>query len=117
MFYIWIRLDPLVVSYCVSPPSSYSLSYSNITGFGPACHEKWRLYSRDQGFPSYHAKVLQRDAAHSQDSDALTDGFKMRRGAIEAGVSLITDIKTAPWPQNSPDSELDMGDGALKNGH
>ena len=30
-----------------------------------------------------------------EDSDALTDGFKMRRGAIEAGVSLITDIKTA----------------------
>ena len=32
-----------------------------------------------------------------EDSDALTDGFKMRRGAIEAGVSLITDIKTVPW--------------------
>ena len=32
-----------------------------------------------------------------EDSDALTDGFKMRRGAIEANVSLITDIKTVPW--------------------
>ena len=31
----------------------------------------------------------------SMDSDALTDGFKIRRGTIEAGVSLITDIKTA----------------------
>eukprot|EP00931_Biecheleriopsis_adriatica_P111997 TRINITY_DN864_c0_g1_i3.p1 TRINITY_DN864_c0_g1~~TRINITY_DN864_c0_g1_i3.p1 ORF type:complete len:1609 (-),score=374.68 TRINITY_DN864_c0_g1_i3:279-5054(-) len=31
----------------------------------------------------------------SMDSGSLTDGFKMRRGAIEAGVSLITDIKTA----------------------
>jgi len=35
------------------------------------------------------------DIPDSMDSDALTDGFKMRRGAIEAGVSLITDIKTA----------------------
>ena len=29
------------------------------------------------------------------DSSGMTDGFKMRRGAIEAGVPLITDIKTA----------------------
>lgn len=28
------------------------------------------------------------------DSNGMTDGFKMRRGAIEAGVPLITDIKT-----------------------
>eukprot|EP00438_Fugacium_kawagutii_P001885 Skav221267 [mRNA] locus=scaffold1935:69287:70671:- [translate_table: standard] len=34
--------------------------------------------------------------AKNADSNALTDGFKMRRGAIEAGVSLITDIKTVP---------------------
>lgn len=25
----------------------------------------------------------------------MTDGFKLRRGTIDAGVSLITDIKTA----------------------
>lgn len=31
----------------------------------------------------------------SMDSNGMTDGFKMRRGAIEAGVPLITDIKTA----------------------
>jgi len=31
----------------------------------------------------------------SMDSGSCTDGFKIRRGAIEAGVSLITDIKTA----------------------
>mmetsp|Transcript_74306 Transcript_74306/g.131400 ORF Transcript_74306/g.131400 Transcript_74306/m.131400 type:complete len:1575 (+) Transcript_74306:67-4791(+) len=30
----------------------------------------------------------------SMDSGSMTDGFKMRRGAIEAAVSLITDIKT-----------------------
>jgi len=30
----------------------------------------------------------------SMDSNGMTDGFKMRRGAIEAGVPLITDIKT-----------------------
>ena len=35
------------------------------------------------------------DIPDSMDSDALTDGFKIRRGAIEAAVSLITDIKTA----------------------
>ena len=35
------------------------------------------------------------DVPDSMDSDALTDGFKIRRGAIEAAVSLITDIKTA----------------------
>jgi len=29
------------------------------------------------------------------DSGSMTDGFKMRRGSIEAGISLITDIKTA----------------------
>eukprot|EP00930_Biecheleria_cincta_P086946 TRINITY_DN761_c0_g1_i4.p1 TRINITY_DN761_c0_g1~~TRINITY_DN761_c0_g1_i4.p1 ORF type:complete len:1593 (+),score=314.31 TRINITY_DN761_c0_g1_i4:81-4859(+) len=31
----------------------------------------------------------------SMDSGSATDGFKIRRGAVEAGVSLITDIKTA----------------------
>jgi len=31
----------------------------------------------------------------SMDSGSMTDGFKIRRGAIEAGVSLIADIKTA----------------------
>eukprot|EP00439_Symbiodinium_sp_Y106_P070103 s3034_g12.t1 len=35
------------------------------------------------------------DIPDSMDSDALTDGFKIRRGAIESAVSLITDIKTA----------------------
>ena len=41
--------------------------------------------------------IHRRTRNHPEDSDALTDGFKMRRGAIEAGVSLITDIKTVPW--------------------
>ena len=31
----------------------------------------------------------------SMDSQALTDGFEMRRGAIDSGTSLITDIKVA----------------------
>jgi len=31
----------------------------------------------------------------SMDSDALTDGFRIRRGAVDSGTSLITDIKTA----------------------
>jgi len=31
----------------------------------------------------------------SMDSQALTDGFEMRRAAVDAGVPLITDIKTA----------------------
>lgn len=31
----------------------------------------------------------------SMDSSGMTDGFKLRRGTIDAGVSLITDIKTA----------------------
>jgi len=31
----------------------------------------------------------------SMDSNGMTEGFKMRRGAIEAGVPLITDIKTS----------------------
>jgi len=31
----------------------------------------------------------------SMDSQALTDGFEMRRGAIDTGTSLITDIKVA----------------------
>merc|ERR1712224_339763 len=31
----------------------------------------------------------------SMDSQALTDGFEIRRAAIDSGTSLITDIKTA----------------------
>eukprot|EP00931_Biecheleriopsis_adriatica_P056258 TRINITY_DN3332_c0_g1_i1.p1 TRINITY_DN3332_c0_g1~~TRINITY_DN3332_c0_g1_i1.p1 ORF type:complete len:142 (+),score=29.21 TRINITY_DN3332_c0_g1_i1:62-427(+) len=34
------------------------------------------------------------DVPDSMESASLTDGFKIRRGAIEAGVSLITDMKT-----------------------
>jgi len=31
----------------------------------------------------------------SMDSEALTDGFEMRRAAVDAGISLLTDVKTA----------------------
>jgi len=31
----------------------------------------------------------------SMDSQALTDGFEMRRAAVDSGTPLITDIKTA----------------------
>lgn len=37
----------------------------------------------------------------SMDSGSLTDGFKLRRGAIDANVSLITDIKVAVFMVHS----------------
>merc|ERR1719356_1397108 len=35
------------------------------------------------------------NAPDSMDSQALTDGFELRRAAVDSGVSLITNIKTA----------------------
>eukprot|EP00931_Biecheleriopsis_adriatica_P111996 TRINITY_DN864_c0_g1_i1.p1 TRINITY_DN864_c0_g1~~TRINITY_DN864_c0_g1_i1.p1 ORF type:complete len:1585 (-),score=359.91 TRINITY_DN864_c0_g1_i1:13-4767(-) len=41
------------------------------------------------------------DVPDSMDSGSLTDGFKIRRGAVEAGVSLITDIKAAVFTSHA----------------
>ena len=122
MCYTWIRLDvPLVISHCVSPP----FCYSNIPGFGPASHEKWRLWSRvPQGFPSYHFKHppgwsvpairgptfpgLRRLDGRFQDAQGSHWGWRLPDHGHQ----------DSPLAEKSPDSEgPDMGDGALKNAH
>lgn len=69
-----------------------------------SCPEAARFWDESQ---NDSCKTLQSDAAAASNRghwearmatrrfQGMTDGFKLRRGTIDAGVSLITDIKTA----------------------